>query len=194
LLPPICPHILLLGHSSLKDRNNKEKSTFIKKPIRTEQLKDGVLDVLRKAYLEKITKTDPHSHPQLPSSSSSSSWAGSSHFELNNSDYLYSLLQLGGPFPQSNQNHNPNAKSEDDQYHRSSRYPLKILIAEDNLVSQQVLSKTLKNLGYNNISLVANGQEVLNQLSRSSCDVVLMDVMVNTAREGGGGGNYCPLF
>ncbi len=52
---------------------------------------------------------------------------------------------------------------------------LSILLAEDNLVSQQVARGLLKRLGYST-DLVANGLEVLEALRRQPYDVVLMDI------------------
>jgi CheY-like chemotaxis protein len=56
-------------------------------------------------------------------------------------------------------------------------YPLKILLAEDNLVNQKVATKLLERLGYR-IDVVANGLEVLDALKRQHYDVVLMDVQM----------------
>ncbi|MGD1806970.1 response regulator [Dapis sp. BLCC M126] len=55
--------------------------------------------------------------------------------------------------------------------------PLKILLAEDNVVNQKVATNILKNLGYR-IDIAANGLEVLAALRRQSYDVVLMDVQM----------------
>ncbi|MGD1713328.1 response regulator [Dapis sp. BLCC M172] len=55
--------------------------------------------------------------------------------------------------------------------------PLKILLAEDNVVNQKVAINILKNLGYR-ADIAANGLEVLAALHRQSYDVVLMDVQM----------------
>ncbi|MEM1168080.1 MAG: response regulator [Cyanobacteria bacterium P01_H01_bin.35] len=55
--------------------------------------------------------------------------------------------------------------------------PLKILLAEDNVVNQKVAINILKNLGYR-ADIAANGLEVLAALRRQSYDVVLMDVQM----------------
>ncbi len=57
------------------------------------------------------------------------------------------------------------------------RLPLKILVAEDNLVNQQLVQQWLQKLGYR-ADFVGNGYEVLEALHRQSYDLVLMDVQM----------------
>ncbi|MEQ8957171.1 MAG: response regulator [Coleofasciculus sp. C2-GNP5-27] len=66
-------------------------------------------------------------------------------------------------------------KSEDSPL--AQQLPLRILLAEDNLVNQKVELLLLKRLGYQ-ADLVKNGQEVLDAVSRQSYDVILMDVQM----------------
>jgi CheY-like chemotaxis protein len=59
----------------------------------------------------------------------------------------------------------------------SEKYPLKILVAEDNIINQKLILKMLERLGY--ISDVANnGLEVLEALEQKSYDMILMDIQM----------------
>ncbi len=55
------------------------------------------------------------------------------------------------------------------------RYPLRILLAEDNAINQKVTLRILERMGYR-ADVAANGLEVLEALMRQIYDVVLMDV------------------
>ncbi|WP_373481333.1 response regulator [Geminocystis sp.] len=55
--------------------------------------------------------------------------------------------------------------------------PLKILIAEDNVINQKVITNILKRLGYR-ADVVADGLEVLETLRRQCYDLILMDVQM----------------
>jgi signal transduction histidine kinase/DNA-binding response OmpR family regulator len=59
----------------------------------------------------------------------------------------------------------------------AQRHPLRILVAEDHPVNQQVILGLLRHLGYQP-DLAADGQEVLDALARQPYDVVLMDVQM----------------
>jgi signal transduction histidine kinase/DNA-binding response OmpR family regulator len=59
----------------------------------------------------------------------------------------------------------------------AAQHPLRILIAEDNLVNQKVVVRMLERLGYH-ADVVANGLEALDAVHRQVYDVVLMDVQM----------------
>jgi CheY-like chemotaxis protein len=59
----------------------------------------------------------------------------------------------------------------------AQRLPLRILVAEDNVINQQVALSFLERLGYR-ADVAANGLEVLLALRRQAYDVVLMDVQM----------------
>jgi CheY-like chemotaxis protein len=55
--------------------------------------------------------------------------------------------------------------------------PAKILVAEDNLINQVVIRKTLDRLGYS-AQVVVNGCQVMEVLESGNFDIVLMDVQM----------------
>lgn len=57
------------------------------------------------------------------------------------------------------------------------RRPLRVLLAEDNLINQKVATKMLERLGYR-ADVVANGLEVLEALQRQRYDLLLLDVQM----------------
>jgi len=59
----------------------------------------------------------------------------------------------------------------------AQRFPLKILLAEDNKVNQKVTFKTLKNMGYD-ADLAENGQEAVNAALNNRYDLILMDIQM----------------
>ena len=61
--------------------------------------------------------------------------------------------------------------------HMAERHPLRILLAEDNLINQKVALGMLQRLGYR-ADVTANGLEAVAALRRQPYDVVLMDVQM----------------
>jgi signal transduction histidine kinase len=59
----------------------------------------------------------------------------------------------------------------------AERHPLRILVAEDNLVNQKIALLLLKKMGYD-AHVAADGKKVLEKLSQEIFDVVLMDVQM----------------
>jgi len=59
----------------------------------------------------------------------------------------------------------------------ANKYPLCILLAEDNPINQQLALIILTKMGYNPIVAV-NGKEVLNQLDKAPFDLILMDIQM----------------
>ncbi|MGB7443407.1 MAG: response regulator, partial [Coleofasciculaceae cyanobacterium] len=59
----------------------------------------------------------------------------------------------------------------------ATRLPLRILVAEDNVVNQQLALRLLQRMGYR-ADVAGNGLEVIEALHRQTYDVVLMDVQM----------------
>jgi len=59
----------------------------------------------------------------------------------------------------------------------SKQYPLRILIAEDNVVNQKIALKILSKLGYQP-ALANHGKEALEIVSNEQYDIILMDVQM----------------
>ncbi|MBS0319990.1 MAG: GAF domain-containing protein [Proteobacteria bacterium] len=59
----------------------------------------------------------------------------------------------------------------------ATRQPLRILLAEDNVVNQKLALRLLEQMGYS-ADRASNGLEVLSSLERQTYDVVLMDVQM----------------
>ncbi len=54
----------------------------------------------------------------------------------------------------------------------------KILLAEDNLINQQVVAGIMKKLGYYHLDIVGNGREAIAALQKTRYDLVLMDIQM----------------
>lgn len=59
----------------------------------------------------------------------------------------------------------------------SKKFPLKILIAEDNLINQKLITKILNNLGYNPI-IADNGKIAISICEKTDFNLILMDVLM----------------
>lgn len=59
----------------------------------------------------------------------------------------------------------------------ADRYPMTILVAEDNKVNQIVIMNTLSKLGYR-ADLAQNGLEVLGRVEKTDYDIILMDMQM----------------
>ena len=59
----------------------------------------------------------------------------------------------------------------------SEKYPMKILIAEDNPVNQKLIKMIMQKIGYS-VDTVGDGQEVLNIIKSHRYDVIFMDVQM----------------
>jgi CheY-like chemotaxis protein len=56
-------------------------------------------------------------------------------------------------------------------------HPLRILVAEDNLINQKLISKVLFKIGYV-ADVVENGVQVLEALKKINYDLILMDIQM----------------
>ncbi len=59
----------------------------------------------------------------------------------------------------------------------AERYPLRILLCEDNVINQKVTVRILQQIGYQ-CDLAANGREGLEALDRQPYDLIFMDMMM----------------
>jgi CheY-like chemotaxis protein len=59
----------------------------------------------------------------------------------------------------------------------AKKYPLKILIAEDNRVNQKIAVRMISKLGYDP-DIAVDGKEVLEEVSKVNYDLILMDVQM----------------
>jgi signal transduction histidine kinase/ligand-binding sensor domain-containing protein/CheY-like chemotaxis protein len=60
----------------------------------------------------------------------------------------------------------------------AEKYPLRILIAEDNPVNQKLAVRVLNKLGYREIDIATNGKEAIEKLEQQFYEIILMDVQM----------------
>ncbi|HZX56945.1 MAG TPA: response regulator, partial [Ilumatobacteraceae bacterium] len=86
-------------------------------------------------------------------------------------DTLVNVLMDGAPAAAAAQ---PKPKFDQEM---AVRHPLRILLAEDNVVNQKLAMRLLQQMGYR-ADLASNGLEAVESVVRQSYDVILMDVQM----------------
>jgi CheY-like chemotaxis protein/HPt (histidine-containing phosphotransfer) domain-containing protein len=87
------------------------------------------------------------------------------------------LSQVVATTPARKLDHTQTVTSSKTDQKLAHMYPIRILIAEDNVINQKVAVKLLQQLGYNP-DVVANGKEALAALDHKRYDLVFMDVLM----------------
>ncbi|MEB3343155.1 GAF domain-containing protein [Okeania sp.] len=93
---------------------------------------------------------------------------------IKQSELCNTLLKVFGGQPIKVKQSRPLQKLEIDP-EMSDRLPLRILLAEDNIVNQQLAIQLLEKMGYY-ADVVSNGLEVIEAIDRQPYDVIFMDV------------------
>lgn len=86
------------------------------------------------------------------------------------SKFIFTIKFRKGSFTQDNSSVLKSVEEE-------TKLPLNILLAEDDLVNQMVISRMLTENGYK-VEIAVNGVEVLNMLSSNKYDLILMDIQM----------------
>jgi CheY-like chemotaxis protein len=84
---------------------------------------------------------------------------------------------LGSAFKVVTASVTPISKPSESDNNIASRYPLRILVADDNSVNQLIARGFLRKFGYQ-IDMVTNGLEVIASLERQPYDLIFMDVQM----------------
>lgn len=74
-----------------------------------------------------------------------------------------------------NTNHNISSSNIDQDL--AQKFPLKILVAEDNLVNQKLVISLLSKMGYK-VNAVLNGRDALEAVRNADYDIILMDIQM----------------
>ena len=95
---------------------------------------------------------------------------------LRQSDLFDTLVTLFAPKKETKSSEKGKAKSATDP-DMAKQFPLRILLAEDNLVNQKLALRLLQQMGYR-ADVASNGSEALESVARQTYDVILMDVQM----------------
>ncbi|WP_425044762.1 GAF domain-containing protein [Primorskyibacter sp. S87] len=95
---------------------------------------------------------------------------------LRQSQLFDTLVTLFAPLEKTKIVSQPTEKPNTD-LDMAKRHPLRILLAEDNLVNQKLATRLLEQMGYR-ADVASNGVEALESVARQTYDVVLMDVQM----------------
>ncbi len=60
----------------------------------------------------------------------------------------------------------------------ANKFPLRILIAEDNPINQKLTLRALDKLGYHDVAMAEDGEEALAKISQQEFDLIFMDVQM----------------
>ena len=60
----------------------------------------------------------------------------------------------------------------------AEKYPLRILLAEDNIVNQRLTTRVLNKFGYKDIQIAQTGLEAIEKFNEKFYEVILMDVQM----------------
>lgn len=78
------------------------------------------------------------------------------------------------------QKSNSKEKTKEESKEQVPTESVKILVAEDNVLNQKIISKILESLKYKNVTIVENGKQAVDAVKSAHYDIILMDMMVFT--------------
>jgi CheY-like chemotaxis protein len=96
------------------------------------------------------------------------------HKPVRQSQLFDTLVSLLGVTPANPAQETPKPRTDGEM---AVRHPLRILLAEDNVVNQKLALRLLSQMGYR-ADLASNGIEAIESVERQTYDVVLMDVQM----------------